>query len=88
MIVANRQGARFSVMPLFGKAKGFGPEHLGWWLALTHLPQFFSTATSGYLSDRFRAQIAHHPVGDPHVRGHRDVRVRRTACGNCCCPAC
>ncbi len=53
MIVANRQGARFSVMPLFGKAKGFGPEHLGWWLALTHLPQFFSTATSGYLSDRF-----------------------------------
>lgn len=53
MIVANRQGARFSVMPLFGKAKGFGPEHLGWWLSLTHLPQFFSTATSGYLSDRF-----------------------------------
>jgi MFS family permease len=53
MIVANRQGARFSVMPLFGKAKGFGPEHLGWWLSLTHLPQFFSTMTSGYLSDRF-----------------------------------
>ena len=53
MIVANRQGARFSVMPLFGKDKGFGPEHLGWWLSLTHLPQFFSTATSGYLSDRF-----------------------------------
>lgn len=53
MIVANRQGARFSVMPLFGKAKGFGPQHLGWWLALTHLPQFFATMTSGYLSDRF-----------------------------------
>ena len=53
MIVANRQGARFSVMPLFGKAKGFGPEHLGLWLALTHLPQFFSTMTSGFLSDRF-----------------------------------
>lgn len=53
MIVANRQGARFSVMPLFGKVKGFGPEHLGWWLSLTHLPQFFSTAASGYLSDRF-----------------------------------
>ncbi len=53
MIVANRQGARFSVMPLFGRAKGFGPEHLGLWLSLTHLPQFFSTMTSGYLSDRF-----------------------------------
>ena len=53
IIVANRQGARFSVMPLFGKAKGFGPEHLGLWLSLTHLPQFFSTMTSGYLSDRF-----------------------------------
>ena len=57
MIVANRQGARFSVMPLFGEAKGFGPEHLGWWLALTHLPQFFSTATSGYLSDRFGRKL-------------------------------
>ena len=53
IIVANRQGARFSVMPLFGKAKGFGPEHLGLWLSLTHLPQLFSTMTSGYLSDRF-----------------------------------
>jgi len=53
MIVANRQGARFSVMPLFGKAKGFGPEHLGWWLSITHLPQFFTTAVSGYVSDRF-----------------------------------
>ena len=38
MIVANRQGARFSVMPLFGKAKGFGPQHLGLWLSVTHLP--------------------------------------------------
>ena len=52
MIVANRQGARFSVMPLFGKLKGFGPSELGLWLSLTHLPQFFSTMTSGYLSDR------------------------------------
>ena len=52
MIVANRQGARFSVMPLFGKFKGFGPSELGLWLSLTHLPQFFSTMTSGYLSDR------------------------------------
>ena len=53
MIVANRQGARFSVMPLFGEAKGFGPQHLGWWLSITHLPQLFSTGVSGYLSDRF-----------------------------------
>ena len=62
MIVANRQGARFSVMPLFGKAKGFGPQHLGWWLALTHLPQFFSTATSGYLSDRFGRKSPYIPA--------------------------
>ncbi len=53
MIVANRQGARFSVMPLFGAVKGFGPNHLGLWLSLTHFPQLFSTLTSGYLSDRF-----------------------------------
>ena len=53
MIVANRQGARFSVMPLFGRQKGFGPEDLGLWLSVTHLPQFFTTLVSGYLSDRF-----------------------------------
>lgn len=53
MIVANRQGGRFSVMPLYGDAKGFGPAELGWWLSLTHLPQFFSTMASGFLSDRF-----------------------------------
>ncbi len=53
MIVANRQGARFSVMPLFGRLKGFGPEHLGLWFSVTHFPQFFTTITSGYLSDRF-----------------------------------
>ena len=53
MIVANRQGARFSVMPLFGKLKGFGPDQLGLWLSLTHFPQFFFTLASGYLSDRF-----------------------------------
>lgn len=52
MIVANRQGARFSVMPLFGKVKGFGPADLGLWLSLTHFPQFFATMASGYLSDR------------------------------------
>ncbi len=53
MIVANRQGARFSVMPLFGKQKGFGPDQLGFWISLTHFPQFFTTLASGYLSDRF-----------------------------------
>lgn len=53
MIVANRQGARMSVMPLFGRHKGFGPEDLGLWLSVTHLPQFFTTLVSGYLSDRF-----------------------------------
>lgn len=53
MIVANRQGARFSVMPLFGGAKGFEPDALGLWISITHFPQFFTTLASGYLSDRF-----------------------------------
>ncbi len=53
MIVANRQGARFSVMPLFGRAKGFEPGDLGLWISVTHVPQFFTTLASGYLSDRF-----------------------------------
>ena len=53
MIVANRQGARFSVMPLFGRAKGFDPGDLGLWISVTHFPQFFTTLASGYLSDRF-----------------------------------
>ena len=53
MIVANRQGARFSVMPLFGRDKGFEPDALGLWISITHFPQFFTTLASGYLSDRF-----------------------------------
>lgn len=53
MIVANRQGARFSVMPLFGGEKGFEPDALGLWISITHFPQFFTTIASGYLSDRF-----------------------------------
>ena len=53
MIVANRQGARFSVMPLFGRTKGFGPDELGLWISITHFPQFFATLGSGFLSDRF-----------------------------------
>ena len=53
MIVANRQGARFSVMPLFGRVKGFEPDALGLWISVTHFPQFFTTLASGYLSDRF-----------------------------------
>ena len=57
MIVANRQGARFSVMPLFGRHKGFGPDHLGLWISLTHVPQFFTTMISGYISDRFGRKV-------------------------------
>jgi MFS family permease len=53
MIVANRQGGRFSVMPLFGETKGFGPDQLGLWISLTHFPQFFTTMAAGFLSDRF-----------------------------------
>ena len=53
MIVANRQGARFSVMPLYGREKGFGPQDLGLWISITHFPQFFTTIASGYMSDRF-----------------------------------
>ena len=53
MIVANRQGARFSVMPLFGGEKGFEPDALGLWISITHFPQFFTTLMSGYVSDRF-----------------------------------
>ena len=53
MIVANRQGARFSVMPLFGGEKGFEPDALGLWISVTHFPQFFTTLASGYISDRF-----------------------------------
>ncbi len=53
MIVANRQGGRFSVMPLFGEAKGFRPDQLGAFISLTHIPQFFTTMASGFLSDRF-----------------------------------
>ncbi len=52
MIVANRQGGRFSVMPLYGEAKGFRPDQLGAFISITHLPQFFTTVISGFLSDR------------------------------------
>jgi MFS family permease len=53
MIVANRQGGRFTVMPLYGEAKGFGPEQLGVFISITHFPQFFATLAAGFLSDRF-----------------------------------
>ena len=52
MIVANRQGGRFSVMPLYGEAKGFRPDQLGAFISITHFPQFFTTMLSGFLSDR------------------------------------
>ena len=53
MIVANRQGGRFTVMPLFGEAKGFSPGQLGVFISITHIPQFFTTMAAGFLSDRF-----------------------------------
>lgn len=53
MIVANRQGGRFTIMPLYGEAKGFGPDQLGVFISITHFPQFFATLAAGYLSDRF-----------------------------------
>ena len=52
MIVANRQGGRFSVMPLYGEAKGFRLDQLGAFISITHFPQFFTTMISGFLSDR------------------------------------
>ena len=53
MIVANRQGGRFSIMPLYGEAKGFAADQLGAFISITHFPQFFTTFASGILSDRF-----------------------------------
>jgi len=53
MIVANRQGGRFSVMPLYGEAKGFRPDQLGAFISITHFPQFFTTAAAGFMADKF-----------------------------------
>ena len=53
MVVANRQGGRFSIMPLFGETKGFRPDQLGAFISITHFPQFFTTMAAGFLSDRF-----------------------------------
>ena len=53
MIVANRQGGRFSIMPLFAEAKGFRSGQIGAFISITHLPQFFTTMAAGLLSDRF-----------------------------------
>ncbi|PKB79953.1 MAG: hypothetical protein BZY88_10635 [SAR202 cluster bacterium Io17-Chloro-G9] len=57
MIVANRQGGRFTVMPLYGEAKGFRPSQLGIFIAVTHLPQFFTTLAAGFLADRFGRKV-------------------------------
>ena len=57
MIVANRQGGRFTVMPLYGEAKGFRPSQLGIFIAITHLPQFFTTLASGFIADRFGRKV-------------------------------
>jgi len=53
MIVANRQGGRFSVLPLYGESKGFNAAQIGVFISVTHVPQFFTTMASGFLSDRF-----------------------------------
>lgn len=57
MVVANRQGARFTVMPLYGEAKGFRPSQLGIFIAVTHLPQFFTTLAAGFIADRFGRKV-------------------------------
>jgi MFS family permease len=48
MIVANRQGGRFTIMPLYGEAKGFGPDQLGAFISITHFPQFFHHNGGGF----------------------------------------
>ena len=53
MIVANRQGGRFSVLPLYGESKGFTASQLGSFISVTHIPQFFTTMLAGFLSDKF-----------------------------------
>tara|TARA_B100000029_G_scaffold150015_3_gene145247 strand:+ start:2474 stop:3442 length:969 start_codon:yes stop_codon:yes gene_type:complete len=53
MIVANRQGGRFSVLPLYGEKKGFSASQLGSFISVTHIPQFFTTMLAGFLSDKF-----------------------------------
>jgi multidrug resistance protein len=58
MIVANRQGGRFTVMPLYGEAKGFSPAQLGIFISITHVVQFFAVLASGVLSDRFGRKFA------------------------------
>ena len=40
MVVTNRQGGRFTIMPLYGEAKGFSPSQLGLFFSITHFPQF------------------------------------------------
>ena len=57
MIVTNRQGGRFTIMPLYGEAKGFSAGQLGLFLSITHLPQFFATLASGIASDRFGRKV-------------------------------
>ena len=53
MVVTNRQGGRFTIMPLYGEDKGFTPSQLGLFFSITHIPQFFTTLASGIASDRF-----------------------------------
>lgn len=57
-VVGSRQGARFSVMPLFAQEKGFSPKDLGVFFLFTHVPQFFAVIVAGILADRFGRKIA------------------------------
>jgi MFS family permease len=52
-IVANRQGGRFAIMPLFGNAKGFGVGTMGVFLTVTHIPQLIFIPLTAIISDRF-----------------------------------
>lgn len=57
MVVTNRQGGRFTIMPLYGETKGFTPTELGVFFSITHIPQFFTTLASGIASDRFGRKL-------------------------------
>ena len=84
MIVANRQGARLSVMPLFGRQKGFGPDDLGLWLSVTHFPTVLYHPVFRLSVRPLRTQDSHSAIHHIAVPGHRRLRVGPATCGNCC----
>lgn len=62
MIVAHRQGGRFTIMPLFGAEKGFGSGQLGVFFTVTHMHQFFAVLAAGILADRFGRKVTIMPA--------------------------